>query len=661
LTHITKRHLDRGMQKVRDKIESFGVKLSPTLEPDSTTHIVGRTRNTPPILEGLVRGKYIVAESYMDALVAAMTAKAAPGSTNTQVLKSPLEIDFDGNLPDPMEHVPPPGKEPQPRPSEFLRPSARRANVFEGVSFIFYEEDQLNTLRRPIEVGKGKTMLYPNFTVGATTAENISTFFKTAKSLANGQASIKVVVVRPPLNDEPGSTLEWKRSFLQAVDLTLGQRSIVQNELLDAILTCDIDALCQPLQDMSGSRDTSTRVRPSQQSSGPSNTQSRSEQPQVPADAAVGPEGEEVAVVEPKVEQSPSKPSKSQRFRFTQAKSRFKGFDDFDDSVVPSIAEGPDEPSDPEPEAVNQAEEHEPEPPAVQTAKRNKRSANSAIEILLPAAAAVKRRKVQTGNDQDEDELGQEIVETKPSRVFRKKTIRPAKDDNADVMDAARAMREHEQEQARLDEEVNGRPLEQEEVSRIREQIVVAELPIRVPLSAESANARWNDQWNGRQNFKKFRRKGSDGPQPLRGHRVIVRLEEAKKRDLTLGAVRWAAASTNLPDSPSTARDVDDEEDESQFRRRSRAFADEESRRTSNESQALDTDDVVVPRSASGNAAASMASSVTRGTKRSATSRISPPAKRASNRSQKARAHDSSEGSEDDLRFKFSKRRGRAK
>ena len=230
-------------------------------------------------------------------------------------------------------------------------------------------------------------------------------------------------------------------------------------------------------------------------------------------------------------------------------------------------------------------------------------------------------------------------------------------------MDVARAMREHEQEQARLDEEVNGRPLEQEEARRIREQIVVGELPIRIPLSMESANARWDDQWNGRQNFKKFRRKGGDEPQPLRGHRVIVRLEEAKKRDLTLGAVRWAAVSTNLPDSPSTARDVDDDEDEdeSQFRRRSRVFPDQESHRTSNESQVLEVDEDVVPRSAGGNVAASIASSVTRGTKRSATSRISPPAKRASNRSQKAKAGDSSEGSEDDLRFKFSKRRGRAK
>ena len=108
------------MNKARDKVESFGVKLSPSLQPDSTTHIVGRTRNTPPILEGLVHGKYIVAESYVDALVVAMTATAAPGSTNTRVLKSPMEIDFDGNLPDPMEHVPPPGKEPLPRPSEFL-------------------------------------------------------------------------------------------------------------------------------------------------------------------------------------------------------------------------------------------------------------------------------------------------------------------------------------------------------------------------------------------------------------------------------------------------------------------------------------------------------------------------------------------------------------
>jgi hypothetical protein len=637
------------MNAVREKVEPFGVNLSPTLQPDSTTHIVGRTRNTPPILEGLVRGKYIVAESYIDALVAAMTATASPGSTATQALKSPLEMDFDANLPDPMEHVPPPGREPLPRPAEFLRPSARRANMFGGVSFIFYEDDQRAALRGPIEVGQGKTILYPDFSVGSTTAEHISAFVKKTRNAADCH---KVVVVRPPLNDEPGPTLDWKRSFLQAVDLTLGQRSIVQNELLDAILTCDVDALCQPLQDMSGSRGASTQ-RPSQASSVPPNTQGRTEQPQVPAEAILveteaRPEIEEVVAVALKVEQSPSKPSKSQKFRFTQAKSRFKGFDDFDDGAVPAIAEAPDDSIMEEPEVVP-AEEPEPEP--VQTTRRNKRPADLAMDALLPAAAAVKRRRVQSGQVQ-EDEPRQEVVEAKPSRVFRKKTIRATKDDNADIMDAARAMREHEQEQARLDEELNGQPLEQEEVRRIREQIVVGELPIRIPLAAENANARWDDQWNGRPNFKKFRRKGGDGAQPLRAHRVIVRLEEAKKRDLTLGAVRWAAAGTNLPDSPSTARD---DEDDSQVRRGSRVFTDLQSHRTSNESQAVE-DDILVARSASGNGTASVASSATRATKRSVVSRISLPAKRAASRSQKAKADDSSDGSVDDLRFKFAKR-----
>lgn len=643
---------------VRDKIERFGVKLSPTLDADSTTHVVGRTRNTPAILEGLVRGKYIVSDSFIDALVLAMTPAAAPGSTE-QALKSPLERDFDSNFPDPMEYVPPPGKEPLPRPSEFLKPAASRSNMFEGVSFIFCEDDQRTTLRTPIEVGKGKTILYPDFAVNSTTAEDFTAFVKNT-ARANGQGSTsKAVVVRLPLNDEPGLTLEWKRSFLQQVDLLLGQRSIVQNEFLDAVLTSNVGALCQPLQGVSTSSGTSTQARPSQPLSAPSNTQNRAEQPQIAVVASATREVEEVPAVETKVEQSPSKPSRSQKFRFTQAKSRFKGFDDFDASIVPSVSEDPDEPR---PEAVNLVEEQavEAEPQAAQSAKRNKRPA-SEIEALLPAATTVKRRRLQAGAGQNQDDPGQQVVEAKPSRVFRKRTIRPSRGDDGDVMDAARAKREHEQEQARLDEEINGKPLEQEEVRKIREQIAVGELPIRMPLRMENANARWDDQWNGRQNFKKFRRKG-DGPQPNRGHRVIVRLEEAKRRDSTLGAVRWGTVGSNVPDTPSTVRDVDEDDNESQFRRRSRVFPDVESHRTSNESQPLEAEDDVLASAARGNVATSVASSVTRGTKRSATSRISPPAKRASNRSQNARkADDSSEGSEDDLRFKFSKRRGKAK
>jgi len=51
---------------------------------------------------------------------------------------------------------------------------------------------------------------------------------------------------------------------------------------------------------------------------------------------------------------------------------------------------------------------------------------------------------------------------------------------------------------------------------------------LRTPSEARASSNRWDPAWNGRKNFKKFRRRGAE--QGIAPHKVIVVLEEAPKQ-----------------------------------------------------------------------------------------------------------------------------------
>ena len=221
---------------LRARLEDLDIKAVIPYVNGKTTHVVAAKRNTAKGLQALINGKYIVQNSFIDALVYATTAS----NLDEPESLSPLEEDFDGHWPDALEHLPPPSKEPGQQPKEKFAPSAERADIFKGYTFIFFDHGQYANLQDPINAGAGKTLFYP-LAVGETTAEQIVRYVKdTAGEEGDGEfedggEGAGVVLLR----FRPKGFEEWAVELQNTVALTLDHRMIEQNEFLDAILLND--------------------------------------------------------------------------------------------------------------------------------------------------------------------------------------------------------------------------------------------------------------------------------------------------------------------------------------------------------------------------------------------------------------------------------------
>ena len=238
-----------------DRLEPFKGRLEPldikTIYPyviDSTTHLVASRRNTTKGLQALINAKYVVTEQYLDAISIAATS---PGLTadGESPSWSPLERDFDANWPDPMKYLPSSGKEPNPRPTEYFAPNPDRINVFDGFTFVIGDQKQ-SGLVDPITNGSAKCLSH-TVQMGKTSVQDFVDFVKTSGGKKRSDSFVPgtgkgVVVVR--LNRE-GATAEWAGEFCKDVDQELGQRSVEQNEFLDAILLNDASHLRKPLEE----------------------------------------------------------------------------------------------------------------------------------------------------------------------------------------------------------------------------------------------------------------------------------------------------------------------------------------------------------------------------------------------------------------------------
>ena len=207
----------------------------------------------------MLDGRYIVTDDYINAII--KVAVAPPNIEDPDVpLPSPLEEDFDESWPDALKFLPAEGKEPVPRPYKLFAPDPNRANVFAGFTFLFLDQNQYENLRDPIINGSGKAFLY-EVQREVTTPSDVAQY---VKSLAEekGNYSFKeddgdtaVVVVR---FSGKKRTEDRDLKFMQDIDLTLFQRSIEQNEFLDAIVMNDASELKKKLEIESGPTPSST-------------------------------------------------------------------------------------------------------------------------------------------------------------------------------------------------------------------------------------------------------------------------------------------------------------------------------------------------------------------------------------------------------------------
>lgn len=517
---------------VRSRLEDLDVKTIMDYIVDQTTHVVQRKRNTAKGLQALVNGKYIVNDSYIDALVYAAT----PSDLENIESLCPLEIDFESSWPDPNDHLPPPGKEPTQRPSAAFAPNPARLTVFEGYTFVFGDPAQFENLQGPINNGQGKALFY-EVEDGVTTAAEIVQFMKKAAgrqglgSERQGPGGVVLVRFRSKGEFEP-----WSIKISNEVALMMDQRVIEQREFLDAILGNDASPLCRSLPTDEGS---------SQPSASPPVVETAEVQ-----DSAVR---ASVSTSVPETSQPSRARARTPRVRAYV--SKMKTFDDgFDMESVPIYTPEDEDSANIDSIQMVDDDSQAPSQPTQVLTPVKEEPVEDAVSDLLPGARAMKRRRAEMADRHPEGKT----IAPEPEAPERK---RP----KLDVLEAARKHREDEELQRKAEEDPNP-DLGDVDVEQLKNLAIVEDMdiPIRhAPARTNENLDRWDEQWNGRKNFKKFRRKGEPRSR-ARVQTVIVPLEEVTRKDYGIGDHYWSsnAPETNIRvsrEDSSAARDDHEE------------------------------------------------------------------------------------------------------
>ncbi|KAE8387020.1 hypothetical protein BDV23DRAFT_131898 [Aspergillus alliaceus] len=504
---------------VRSRLEDLDIKTIIPYVVDKTTHVVQSKRNTAKGLQALVNGKYIVANSYIDALVYAAT----PSDLENLESLSPLEVDFDSAWPDPTEHLPPPGKELVPRPAESFAPNPDRANLFEDYTFIFGDAAQFENLQDPITNGHGKALLY-HVENEVTTADEIVQFMRNAagrKGLGSQRGSPGgVVLVRFRAK---GRYEEWSIELSNQVALKTDQRVIEQGEFLDAILANDASSLCRTLP--------SPKPTPSQEGSAAQVSQAASTTP-----------AESVQIADSQLAEETNQPTKAKPRgpRVRSFVSKMKTFDDgFDINAIPA------HPLDEEDVVEDSLSAMDIMPSSGQQSqpRSSLQEEDDVLSNLLPGANAMKRRRPQT--------MPKALGDSTPRP---KEEVHRPKRQKLDVLGAARQHREAEDAQRqRREEEEAELQSSLRDVENLKGLAIVEEMemPVRKVTDEDS---RWDEQWNGRKNFKKFRRKGDRNQPRHRIQAVIVPLEEVTRKDFGIGEHYWVSSRKSADHSQAESR-----------------------------------------------------------------------------------------------------------
>lgn len=163
------------------------------------------------------------------------------------------------------------------------------------------------------------------------------------------------------------------------------------------------------------------------------------------------------------------------------------------------------------------------------------------VDKLLPAAGAMKRRKLEEQHEAHRKGVvpirstSKTQVPAQPEKPSREKK-------EINIQEVVRERREAEEKAARLEEESLRETTDGMNIGEMKSLAVVEEMELRErqarPQGNGTLDARWNEEWNGRKNFKKFRRQG-ETEQARRGQTVIVPLEEVKKKDFGIGDEYW--------------------------------------------------------------------------------------------------------------------------
>ncbi|KAL8859706.1 MAG: hypothetical protein Q9178_003821 [Gyalolechia marmorata] len=520
---------------LQSRLEHTDIKAVGPYIIGQTTHVVQAKRNTAKGLQALINGKYIVYESFIDALVYA----TAPTDFDHDESLTPLEEDFRKHWPDPMQHVPPKGKEPNDRPFEAFAPNPERANVFEGYSFVLCEKTQFETLQGPITNGGGKAM-YFELKPGQTSTDELVGYVKSVAGekglgeLEDGSEGKGVVVVK--FRGDKGE-FEWAAELVRTASLALDLRFIEQNEFMDAILMNDASMLRRPLEMAQAHDEPDSRNHISTQTETTSIVQNPQPEPQM------------------------DEPQAQTRQRGL-IKSRFKAFsDDSDDDDIKSSLSGiPQEGFQMQTQTPNQrplpSEPSQPSHTRKRLAPAAEEDEEDLVDQLLPAATAIKRRRLQ------ETEAALLRGEPPPTTSFSNESTtsaptvkKPPPPPELDIKKSLRERREAADRAAARDQDTLHEDLSTTDIEALRNLAVVEEFDIKPHIhpsrhhqngtaingNGHASDSRWDPAWNGRKNFKKFHHQGDPNAGNVRrgAQGVIVPLEEVQKKAYGIGEEYW--------------------------------------------------------------------------------------------------------------------------
>ncbi|KAG5295434.1 DNA damage response protein RcaA [Histoplasma ohiense] len=485
------------LSQARASLEELDIKTVVPYVVGKTTHVVQNKRNTSKGLQALINGRHIVQKSYIEAIVYA----AAPGDLESEEALCPLEEDFDAFWPDPTQYLPLRGKEPTRRSDAAYQPDPSRVNVFEGYTFIFCDGSRFDDLQGPITNGHGKALLY-EIERGRTTAEDIVNYMKQVagnKGLRNFDGSGGVILVKFRKADDH---CDWDIEIENRVASLTGQKIVETSEFLDAILGNDASSL----------------IRSYRMNIFASESQVLGERVPMEDD-----EPRRMGLHNTKATSHSSNRSRSRTYV-----SKFKTFDDgFDMDSIPmyTLEHGSGS------EETSQARIPDSLLAQSQTSIHLSEGEDIVSE-LLPGAAAMKIRLAK----------GRKRAKSTPPPEASQKPKRA----RLNVMEAARQRRLAVDEEAMQQREQEVAPFcvmtEGVEIGQFRNLAIVEEM-VMPAMSREQIDpthsVRYDERWSGRNNFKKFRRKGHGCPIPHTVQPVIVPLEEVKRRDSGLGETCW--------------------------------------------------------------------------------------------------------------------------
>ena len=243
--------------------------------------------------------------------------------------------------------------------------------------------------------------------------------------------------------------------------------------------------------------------------------------------------------------------------------SRFKAFDDEFDMDAVALYEPPDESIESQ---THPSQGTAPTPFSVEDEssqvnghaggghKRARSPSDDAmVDGLLPAAAAMKKRNLAF--DQENKRKNVTEAQHHTEEHDRRKARKAPSRQEIDVRAVARERREAEEEAARRDQEVLEAKLGDISVEEMKKLAVVVEMEVptrneRADRANGDASDRWDERWNGRKNFKRFRRKGEgDGSARRQTQNVIVPLVEVKRKNYGIGEAYWSSSRDKENDS----------------------------------------------------------------------------------------------------------------